>query len=49
MKIDKKGKYITRNKPPGVYVDIVNEKVFEFQPPDTFIPLPEYTALLRKT
>ena len=49
MPIDKNGKYITRNKPPGVYVDIVNEKVFEFQPPDTFIPLPEYTALLRKT
>ena len=49
MTIDKNGKYITRNKKPGVYVDIVNAKVFEFQPPNTFIPLPEYTALLRTT
>jgi len=49
MTIDKNGKYITRNKKPGVYVDLVNAKVFEFQPPNTFIPLPEYTALLRTT
>ena len=43
----KDGKYKTKNKSPGVYIDTENGKVIEILGPGQVKELPEYTKLLR--
>ena len=42
----KDGKYKTKNKSPGVYIDVENGKVIEFDG-NVAVELPEYSAMLR--
>jgi len=42
----KDGKYKTKGKTPGVYIDVENGKVIEFDG-NVAVELPEYSALLR--